>query len=275
VREAVRDRLWAAGLDPRVVGRLRWIKKVHVLRLSGVSPWRHVRYVLVDPEIDNFTYELANEDELVSWLAGQFGATSERVAELLAEAHANPGLNGRLRAATSRRFSMKTAPPLGRRLGWYVIVRLLKPARMVETGIHDGLGSLTLLHALDRNAAEGAPGELVSFDIDNTAGWIVGDHRRWSRRIESTRDALAGALQEAPTQVFLHDSLHTYDHERFELETAAAHLAPGGLLMSDNSNETTALADVCAEVGARYAYFRERPLGHFYRGDGIGIGHLR
>lgn len=269
---ALRQLATSIGLDPRRLGRLRWLKKVKVLHQEGGSVREHFEYLLLDPEIDNFTYELANEDELVLWIAEQFGVARERVAELVIEARSNSSMYDRLRQATSRRLSMKTEPPLGRRLGWYVIVRLLQPTRVVETGIHDGLGSLVLLSALERNAQEGKEGSLVSFDIDATAGWIVGRHPRWSRRIESTRTGLATALEEAPVQMFLHDSLHTYEHERFELECAAGQLPAGGLLVSDNSHGTSALHDVCVAHGFRYSYFAERPRAHFYRGAGIGLG---
>lgn len=52
--------------------------------------------------------------------------------------------------------------------------RLAKPSRVIEAGIHDGIGSLVLLAALERTRGECAPGELVSTDVDDTAGRIVG-----------------------------------------------------------------------------------------------------
>lgn len=268
-----RELLTGVGLDPRRVGRLRWAKKVQVLRAHGEPVLRNLGYVISDPEIDNFTYELGNEGELCDWIATSLPCDRGRAAELLVEARSNPALYERLRLATSGRFSAKSEPPLGRRLGWYVIVRLVQPTRVIETGIHDGLGSLVLLAALDRNAEDGVEGELVSFDVDRTSGWMVGDHPRWSRRIESTTTGLETALREAPTQIFLHDSLHTYEHEHFELSTAARFLDRAGVLLSDNSHATSALSDVCERDGLRYEYFAERPRAHFYRGGGIGLGH--
>lgn len=224
-------------------------------------------YVLTDPEVDNFTYELLNENELVSWIATLLDADRSRVAELLVEARSNEQIYEPLRDATVRRWSMKTAPPIGRRLGWYVIVRLLQPERIIETGIHDGIGSLVLLAALDRNGS----GELVSTDVDGNAGWIVGDHPRWSRRILGDPQDLERILAEAPFQIFLHDSLHTAEHERFELEAAARRIG-SGVLISDNSHATDVLESVCRDVGRRYSFWHERPRGHFYPGGGIGVG---
>lgn len=259
----------ARGFDIRKLNRFRWDAKISALRAHGEPIHKHLRFLLLDPEADNLTYDLANEDELVSWIAAAMGAGQDHVQRLLVEAKSNAWLNGKLYDATKGKWWMKTSPPLGRRLGWYVIARLLGPDRIVETGIHDGLGSLVLLAALDANGH----GELVSFDIVPNAGWMVGQHPRWSARIESTTTGLAPAFREAPAQMFIHDSLHTEEHERFELETAAS-LMPSGVLISDNSHETTVLADLCAEQGHRYAFFQERPRDHFYRGGGIGLGVL-
>jgi hypothetical protein len=58
-------------------------------------------------------------------------------------------------------------------VAWYAVVRALKPQLIVETGIKQGLGSLVLLAALERNAGEGGSGRLISFDIDPFSGWVV------------------------------------------------------------------------------------------------------
>ncbi len=264
-----RERLLALGLEPRRFNRVRYIEKTKVLRRYDARLLENLGYVLTDPEVDNFTYELENEAELVRWIAETFSAKLDRVAELLVEARSNQAIYIPLKRAT-KRWSMKTEPPPGRRLGWYVIVRLLKPSRVIETGIHDGIGSLIFLAALDRNAHEGADGDLVSFDIDKNAGWIVGEHPRWSRRIGDSRAILEEAFLEVPVQVFLHDSLHTFEHEMFELSVAAKHMK-GGAVMSDNAHGTDALKRVAEQSKRRYAFFKETPRAHFYPGGGIGV----
>ena len=89
--------------------------------------------------------------------------------------------------------------------------------------------------------------------------------------IGDTADTLRRVLAGREVEVFVHDSAHTYDHERLELELALEHSSPDIVLVSDNSHATTALADIAAKTEMSYSFFRERPIGHFYRGAGIGI----
>ncbi|MEA2373687.1 MAG: hypothetical protein QOD53_150 [Thermoleophilaceae bacterium] len=272
-RQLVRRRLEQIGLSPRYANRFRWLAKARVLRMNRAPIRPYLRYLVLGAEIGNFTYELANEPDLAAFLDRVFGIGEQRAMDLIDEARNDEVLAGRLLAATRGRWWTKTSPPFGRRLGWYAIIRLVKPELVVETGIHDGLGSLILVRALERNAEEGVHGRLVGFDIYERAGWIVGEHPLYRRVIEPTQAALARELDAGPPLgVFIHDSMHTYEHERFELETAADRLAPGGVLISDNAHTSTALKDVCDERGLRYDFFGERPRDHFSPGAGLGAG---
>jgi hypothetical protein len=259
-----RSRFLRIGVDPRRLNRVRYLRKLRILRFYDRPIWWNLGYVLGDCEVDNFTYELENEDELARWLAATFSVDLATVHGLLIEARSNQAIYGRLREATGRRWSTKTEPPLGRRLGWYVIVRLLKPRTIVETGIRDGLGSLVLLAALERNER----GRLISTDIDSTAGWIVGAHPRWDRRILNDPAELAGLISD-DVDLFLHDSLHTVEHETFELELAARQTT--ATLVSDNAHCSDVLREVAIRHNREFSYWQERPRAHFYGGGGIGV----
>jgi hypothetical protein len=265
-----------AGLDPRYLRRWRWLHKAAGVRRTGQPVHRHLRFVLTDPEPDNYSYALANVDELCHWVEEVSGAEPERVRAVMAEPDADAELWERLRWATrAHRWWSKPLPPFGRRVGWYALVRLLAPALAVETGVHDGLGALLILRALERNATEGHEGRLVSFDINPAAGWLVGADPRWQLRIESSREGLESVLADhGPVGMFIHDSLHTYENEVWELRTAAARLAPRGVLISDNAHATPALGECCREFGLRYHEFTERPRNHFYPGGKLGAGSL-
>jgi Methyltransferase domain len=271
--EGVRQRL-------RVLNRLRWITKARMLRQYGregnATRLQRLLYVLWDPELDNFTYDLGNHDDLARFLAGACGVEIDAAREYIVEAEADDELHRRLAARLRRRWDKKSQPLYGRRLGWYALVRLRRPQLIVETGIHDGLGSAMLLRALERNEAEGAPGTLLSVDVDPAAGWLVDDRlrQRWEPVHESTFTALPRLLRGREVGMLIHDSDHTYDCELFEFTQAIEHRAGQVTLVSDNAHATSALRDVAAENGVDYRFFGEQPRSHFYPGGGIGLALL-
>ena len=169
-------------------------------------------------------------------------------------------------SSNPRRRICATEPHLARRFGWYAIVRAAQPENVVETGTHLGLGSCVIAAALLRNGH----GHLTTIDVDPGAGHLIIDP--WAsvidRRTGSSVDVLA---KMEDVNIFLHDSLHTYDYELSELEAVAPNLAPGAILLSDNAHDSRALSDWAELTGHRYLFFKEQPLKHWWPGDGIGV----
>jgi hypothetical protein len=267
-------------LPPGVLGRLRglnrfrWLYKLRIARrYPGTSVTRRLRYVLFDPELSNFTYEISNHDELADFVANALVIERSQAAGYVQEAEQDGELRELLRERTRGRLDRRRTPLYGRRLGWYALVRALKPALIVETGIHDGLGSVLLLRALQRNRAQGAPGRLISVDVDPTAGWLVHEslRRDWTPVYESTFTALPELLTREQVGMLVHDSDHTYECELFEFQQAVCHPAECIALVSDNAHATSALRDVCSSLGVEYRFYAERPRNHFYAGGGIGL----
>lgn len=149
----------------------------------------------------------------------------------------------------------------------------MKPELVIETGVHDGLGSSVLLRALDRNAAEGHEGRLVAFDIRPDVGWIVPSwlRGRYELQIGDVLAILDDTLAGRPPAMFIHDSDHGYEHETAEFEAVLPRAIPGAVLMSDNAHASTAMRDVCLRHGLPFTLAPERPAGHFYPGAGIGV----
>jgi hypothetical protein len=232
-----------------------------------------MRYVAVDPELENFTYDIANREELVRILADVLRVDRDVVAGYVAEADGDPSVARPTRGRPHLRWRYKRELHPGRRLGWYVTARTLKPELIVETGIHAGLGSRLLLLALRRNRAEGAPGELISIDISDQTGTLVEKDLRdhWHPVFGSTYDVLGPAVAGRKVGMLIHDSDHTYECERFEFETALATASDPIALISDNAHATSALPDLAAERELPYGYFHEEPRDHFYPGAGLGI----
>jgi Methyltransferase domain len=277
----IEDRL--RGLLPRDarrrlgrLSRLRWLRKARIARSYGASLRREPRtvlgFVLLDPEVDTFTYDLANEHELVNVTARALGATPKRVAGLFDEAREDPIMDVELRRRVRRRFDYKRRVRFGRRYAWYAIARELKPAVVVETGIKDGLGSVLLLRALEHNAAEGAPGRLISFDLYPDKGWLVPDalRARWQPVFEPTRDALAPALRGLEVGMLVHDS--DPDSAAYEYRTALEHAAPRLALVAGTAHHSDALRELCGQRGVPYHYFHDVPRRHVSPGSSTAIG---
>jgi Methyltransferase domain len=258
------------------LSRLRWVRKARLARGYGASLRRDPRtvlgFVLLDPEVDTFTYDLANEHELVNVTARALGAAPKRIAARFDEVRADPILGRDLERRVRWRFDFKRRVMFGRRLSWYAIARELRPAVAVETGIKDGLGSVLLLRALERNAAEGAPGRLISFDLYPDKGWLVPDalRGRWQRVFAPTREALEPALEGLEVGMLVHDSDPA--SAEFEYRTALANAAPRLALVAGTAHHSDALRDVCAEGGVTYHHFYDRPRRHVSPGSSTAVG---
>jgi len=153
------------------------------------------------------------------------------------------------------------------RIFLYAVVRARRPEVMVETGVLHGLTTAFLLDAMERNGT----GRLVSVDLPSRAeegpsnqdgytatlppgrdpGWVVPERlrARWELHLGASTEVLPGILGPESIDVFLHDSEHTYETMRAEMELAWPALRSSGVLIVDNADDTDAVADFCAAVG--------------------------
>lgn len=259
----------------RRLNRFRWITKYRALREFGVDPVREprtaARFVLLDPELDNFTYELENEHELAAWLGAGLGIEEDRASAFIDELRADRHLHAELERLTRRRLDVKTRPEFGSRLAYYAIIRATRPELVVEAGVQDGLGTVTMLQALERNAEEGAPGRLKSFDVLPGSGWLVPERlrRHWELVVGSTWDTFEPALAGERIGLLVHDGENTHESECFEFRLAIAQAADR-LVMLTSRADTGGLRDVAREAGLDYHEFEERPR-HFYPGSPQGL----
>jgi predicted O-methyltransferase YrrM len=234
-------------------------------------PVEAIRYLLHERETSNFTYDISNREELCQFVAHVTGSSAEQVDRIFAELEEDLVFRDLLHNALRTRKDRHPFPRYGRRVVWYAIVRLAKPALVVETGVHDGLGSAVLLRALWRNQSEGAPGRLIGTDIDPTSGWLVPKELRRDYRLIVGDSLHTLSELSAPVDLFIHDSDHRYEYEMAEYMTVASKLEATGLLISDNAHSCKALQDYSHVVRRAYSYCREVSAGHFYPGGGVGI----
>jgi methyltransferase family protein len=259
------------------LSRLRWITKAQLIRREGLSIRRHLRFVLFDPEVESYTYRVANMEGMLAAIGEVTGAPLSALSCYVLEADQDPELGGRLAERMRWRFSVKRRPQLGNRLGWYVLIRALRPEVAVETGIYNGLGSLTLLRALERNRAEGTPGELISFDLAEAAGWLVDESHRshWQRVLGSTADTLESALRGRRVGALFQDSDHSDETQRLEFGAALASAAPTLLLVDASGGQSPVLERLSRNVGADYRCVRLGAADHWYQRGALAFAVLR
>ena len=255
----------------RQMRRLRWITKYRLMRSfnADVGALRRLAYVLFDPELESFSFDLADEDAIVAALAVALGCPERELAGYADETRSDPELNERLTRRVRWRLDFKRHMPIGSRLAWYVTARALKPEAIVETGIYMGLGSLVLLRALERNAQEGHPGELMSFDANPLSGWLVRDELRgrWRRVIGLTSITLSAALTGRSVGMLLHDTAHTEETQRIEFEAALANAAPRLVLVDGSGGYVPTLEQLCRERDGSYHRVPMWSRGHVHPGS--------
>lgn len=149
----------------------------------------------------------------------------------------------------------------------YAMIRLTKPNIIVETGVFEGAGSCAILLALERNKK----GRLYSIDLpslplplNKTTGWQIPQYLRknWDLRLGSSSDLLQGLLTEIEqTDIFLHDSEHSYENMRFEYETAWEYIREGGLLLSHDITRNSAFRSFAMLHNKKYFYMLHNLAG--------------
>jgi predicted O-methyltransferase YrrM len=164
----------------------------------------------------------------------------------------------------------------------YLLVRKYRPEIVVETGVARGISSAYILCAMKENGV----GQLYSIDlpaqqaaVEENAGrethrYTLSDgqtHKhyeighlvpeylkdRWTLILDDARVALPALMEKLQNiDFFYHDSLHTYDHMKFEFETAWPRLRDGGLLLSDDVLWNNAFHEACKNHNRKPAIYR-------------------
>jgi predicted O-methyltransferase YrrM len=191
------------------------------------------------------------------------GKPARQIRAYMNEPVSTPEFAELLRAAEERfrKLSIESADLFAKKvLIQYAAVRALAPECIVETGVANGVSTSYLLLALHKNGK----GRLYSIGLDDPGflppgaelGWLVPAwlRGRWLLHIGDSRQLLPSVLLKlGGIDLFVHDSLHTYDHMLWEFRAAYLHLRSGGLLISDDAAWSPAFPEFAREVAARKA----------------------
>jgi Methyltransferase domain len=227
-----------------------------------------VRWLALSREHTNFTYDLEplNVEHLAWFVAAIADAPVGVIRRYIAELEADDAFRAELESLaviSPRRGLTDRRVRYGRRAGWYALVRARRPEHVVETGTDKGLGTRVLAAAVLKNGT----GRVTTVDTNAAAGSLLGGG---FGDVVDLRigDSVALLPRLGPVDLFIHDSLHTVEHEAAELE--AVSLTADAVALSDNAHVTNVLAGWADHTGRRFLYFQERPRRHWYPGAGIG-----
>lgn len=147
----------------------------------------------------------------------------------------------------------------------YIVVRALAPEVAVETGVSSGYSTRLMLAAIERNGH----GRLHSIGTETIAlkggvpdddplagrpvGWLVPRplRARWTLHVGRSEAELPKLWEkESPAvDLFLHDSLHSYETMLWEYTQAWPHLVRGGVLLSHDVQVNRAWPTFLAQRG--------------------------
>lgn len=176
----------------------------------------------------------------------------------------------------------KNFDPNGIHLLLYSIVRTFKPDIVVETGVARGASSAFILCALHENErghlySIDLPLRETSYKITNQNIYELEDGQKYSIRPDALRIGdlipeyvkhrwtliLGDSKKRLPEllrriggiDIFLHDSLHTYEHMSFEYETAWPYIRKDGFLISHDVLWNTAFLDFAERHGRTFTLY--------------------
>lgn len=142
---------------------------------------------------------------------------------------------------------------------YYAVTRKLKPNVVIETGVCNGISTLAILLAIQKNGS----GQLYSIDYpfradesleefrqetfqdyggaaipsNKNPGWIIPDQLRsqWNLIIGKSQRELPKLITELKSvELFIHDSEHSHPCMMFEYEIAYEWLETPGMILSDD-----------------------------------------
>lgn len=255
--------------------RTKGIVKFGFLPLTRAIVW-----YITSKEYTNFTYDISTKCKkyLVDFLANVFVISRDEVMAYIREIEEDMQLENHFFehvSKTTDRYFADLPIKYGRRIGWYAILRVLKPRIVTESGIDRGIGTCVLAAAMLRNNAEGHDGKIIALDINPYAGQYVSGP--YSVAVEIIYGDSLEFLKNTTHKidVFIHDSDHSAKHESQEYELAGPKLSQSGVMISDNADVTDCLHKFAYNNGLCFNYWQEEVVNHVASPGSIAIAMRR
>ena len=234
-----------------------------------IGPWSKLH-----TEDTNFYYELTprNRSHLAHLLSTLTGESRSTILGYFEELENDDALREHIKAMVSdAKYGRDITVNFARRLGWYAVVRILRPKVIIETGVDHGVGSCVLTSALARNASEGFEGRYFGTDINPNAGKLLrGKYAEYGEILYG--DSIESLKKfTSPIDLFINDSDHSAEYEMNEYRVVSEKMAEHGVILSDNAHCSDSLDEFSVETGRTFVFFSEKPENHWYPGAGIGI----
>ena len=162
----------------------------------------------------------------------------------------------------------------------YYLIRIIRPAQVLETGVFHGLTTLWILQALhdnkfghlisidlprrewknffpDRNMGAGHQGEDELPDNCNP-GWLVPEKlkKRWELNIGPSEILLEKILKKNSIDFFIHDSDHSYETMKYEIETVMKYNS-NCFVAVDNYDHSSFIFELLAKNNIASAFINE------------------
>jgi predicted O-methyltransferase YrrM len=249
------------------------LRSIAIYNIRNV--YKSIVWLLKSSEFTNYNYDISmlNRNYLVSFIAYVTKKNFDEVDALFLEIENNERFKEYIAGVISnikRKYELPKQVFFARRLGWYALIRILKPALVVETGTDKGLGTLLIAQALKENGT----GKVYSVDVDPFSGALINESD-WGN-VELLRGNSLEELKSIKNiDMFIHDSDHSKHHEFMEFESITSNLTKNAIVISDNSQFTDALLDWSNKNNRRFIFFKEESKNHWYPGDGIGISQTK
>ena len=266
------------------------LKKIFILRRikDGLYATKYfnkkyfqiLRWTLNSREDTNYTYDLTDQnlDELYKLLESIFNinySQAEKYSnELLNNVILKTYLSTKIKSSNFKRFADKEIK-FSRRIGWYIIARIIKPKLIIETGVDKGMGSVILTEAIIKNKLEGYEGEYIGTDINPNAGYLFDEIYSENGKILYGDSIESLKKLNAKIDLFINDSDHSAEYEKKEYETILSKLHKNSVILGDNSHSTSELLNFSIKNNRSFVLFKERPKNHWYPGAGIGISYTK